>query len=105
MCGEMVAIGQVAMATGHRRQQAVWIGDAKSLIGGQPLAPLERNGTRVCGGNAMPREVQRIGDMGRSASKVVANVLFDYCTKYYIEVLRAIVSQTMALEVLLICRW
>ena len=79
---EPVTVGQMAMVTSHGGRHITHTSGAKSWINGRPLGPMERHGTRVCVGNAVLGEVQRVGDMGRSASKGATKVFSGCCSKY-----------------------
>lgn len=81
-CGELVAVGQVALVAGHGGQQTAQTGGTGRPIGRRPLGPLVGNGTRVCGGNVVAGAEQVVGGASGSASKSAVNALFDYCSKY-----------------------
>ena len=72
MCGELIAVGQVAMATGHGRRQTMQTGDAGSTIGGRPSGLPTEDRKKACGGNSVPEEEQRVGDASGSPSKGAA---------------------------------
>ena len=54
-CGELVAVGQVAMATGHGCRRTARTGDAGSSIDGRLLGTPMEEGKRVCGSDPVPR--------------------------------------------------
>ena len=78
-CGEPVAMGQVAMATGHDGWQTARTGGAGSPMGGRPSGPQAEDGRRVRKGNSVPREEKRVSDASGSASKGVTGVKCTFC--------------------------
>ena len=81
--GQSISVGKGAMATGQGGWQTAWTNGARSPIGGRPSGPPKENGKRMCGGNSVPGEEQRVGDASENASKGAMRGVSNCYEMYY----------------------